>query len=125
MRDSERGWGIMSRLLWVRFGIVGLAALAVASPARAQGEPSDSSMVLRGGQDGTVFQSLTVEGEDRIHIEFDRPSLDLQVDPSQAPGLERDDLPQVLSRGEYELLPPLLRESAFLRTTQLARPWLN
>lgn len=109
--------------------IAGLAALIAAilatAPVHAAAEPADSAMVLRGGQDGTVFQSLTIEGEDRIHVEFDRPTLDLEVDPSQAPGLERDDLPQVLGRGGYELLPPLLRESAFLRTKRLARPWLS
>lgn len=119
----------MKRFIHGCLGVTSFAILSAAIPlvasATAAEEPADSTMVLRGGQDGTVFQSLTVEGEDRIRIEFDRPTLDFEVDPSQAPGLERDDLAEVLARGGYDLLPPLLKESTSLRTDKLARPWLN
>ena len=45
---------------------------------------SDSSMTLRAGQAGTEFRSMTVEGEDRVHIDFVRPELvlDLELRPA-------------------------------------------
>src|SRR4029453_7070180 len=44
----------------------------------------DSTYTLKSGQEGTVFKSLTVEGEDRIRLDFERPELKLDLDPAKA-----------------------------------------
>jgi hypothetical protein len=82
-------------------------------------------MMLEGGQEGTVLSSLTVEGENQVQIEFDRPSLDLELDPAQVPGLEWDRTVEVLDRQRIDLLAPLVRRSAFHWSPYLARPWLD
>jgi hypothetical protein len=92
-----------------------------AAPAAAE----DSSLTLRGDQEGTVFKSLTVEGEDRIHIEFDRPPLDLDLDPHSAPGLDWGSAQDVLDRTAPDLVAPFLAQSARQPSPYLARPWLG
>ncbi len=101
------------------------AAPAKASATSPAGEAPPDSMVLRGGRQGTVFQSLTVEGEDRIRIEFDRPALDLDLDPKQASGLDWDKTGDVLERGALVLDAPFLRSTALERSPYLGRPWLG
>lgn len=114
-----------------RFGYGAAAAVAlsvlIAPPARAGGDTAaaDSTMKLKGGEDGTVFRSLTVEGEDRIRIEFERPSLDLDIDPASAPGLEWDNTRGVLDRGVVDLVSPLLALSALEKSPYMPRPWLD
>jgi len=56
-------------------------------------------MKLKGGEEGTIFKSLRVEGEDRVRIEFERPPLDLELDPKNAPGLDWESFVAVLNRG--------------------------
>jgi hypothetical protein len=85
---------------------------------------SDGAESLKGGQEGTVFKSLTVEGEDRVHLEFDRPDLDLALDPSHAPGLDWGSAKDVLERTTPDVTAPLLRESSRQPMPYLARPWL-
>ncbi|KPL19160.1 MAG: hypothetical protein AMJ92_04635 [candidate division Zixibacteria bacterium SM23_81] len=85
----------------------------------------DSGMILRGGEQGTVFKSLTVEGEDQIRIEFSRPSLDLELDPKLAPGLEWESTHELLDHYGLDLVSPLLKKSAYERCPYLPRPWLN
>src|SRR5262245_3031298 len=57
------------------------ATTAPAPPTVSKSAPEDTTITLRGGQEGTVFRSLTVEGEDRIHVEIERPELRLALDP--------------------------------------------
>lgn len=85
----------------------------------------DSGMILRGGEEGTVFKSLTVEGEDQIRIEFSRPSLDLELDPKLAPGLEWESTRELLDHHGLDFISPLLKKSAYERCPYLPRPWLN
>src|SRR5438552_8489738 len=61
-----------------------VAPSAAAAPQSTSAE--SDSMTLKGGQEGTVFRNLTIEGEDRIHVDFDRPELVLDLDPAKAPG---------------------------------------
>src|SRR4029077_1438196 len=68
------------------------------SPRPASAAPTDSGTVLKGGQEGTAFKSLTVEGEDKIQIEFERPPLALDLDPTKAPGLDWGTARDVLDR---------------------------
>ena len=65
-------------------------------------------MTLRGGQEGTVFRTLTVEGEDRVHFEFERPALDFDLDPEQAPGLDPASARAAIVRSAPDLTEPLL-----------------
>ncbi|HEX5632445.1 MAG TPA: hypothetical protein VFX50_04425 [Gemmatimonadales bacterium] len=82
-------------------------------------------MTLRGGEEGTVFRTLTVQGEDRIHIEVERPVLRLDMDPEKAPGLERGDVKDVLERTTPDLQAPLLQVSSREASPWVARPWLS
>jgi hypothetical protein len=82
-------------------------------------------MTLQGGQEGTAFGSLTIEGEDLIRIEFERPKLDLHIDPRQTQGLDLGDAREVLDRERPDLTTPLLAASAFERSPYLGRAWLD
>jgi len=100
-------------------------AKAPASTTPAPSRTADSTYTLKAGQDGTVFKSLTVEGEDRIHFEFDRPVLQLDLDPEKAPGLEWGSARDVLNRTTPDLLAPLTAVSALETSPYVARPWLS
>jgi len=101
------------------------AAISKAAAAAAAHDSSSSSMTLRGGQDGTVFRTLTVEGEDRIHIEVDRPQLKMELNPEHAPGLDWGSARDVLDRTTPDLAAPLLSASAQDMSPYVARPWLS
>lgn len=96
---------------------------ATASPTKS-GSDSSRTMTLKGGEEGTVFRTLTVEGEDRIHIEVERPVLRLDMDPEKAPGLERGDVKDVLERTTPDLEAPLRATSAHEPSPWVAHPWL-
>jgi hypothetical protein len=85
----------------------------------------DSGYTMPGGQEGTVFKSLTVEGEDRVHFEFERPELTLDLDPHQAPGLDPGSASDVLTRSGPDLLRPFAALSATTTSACVARPWLS
>ncbi len=108
-----------------------VAALLIACPAAADTAPapgggaSDTTLTLHGGQEGTVFHTLTVEGEDRVHVDFDRPELALELDPATVPGLDLGTARDVLDRTLPDLGAPLLASTAAFRTPYLARPWLR
>lgn len=111
-------------MLSIRYTLVALIGLAPAWTV-ADEPPRDDKMTLQGGKDGTAFGSLTIEGEDRIRIEFERPALDLRIDPRQTPGLDLGDAREVLDRERPDLATPLLSTSAFERSPFLARAWLD
>ena len=101
---------------------------SVAGPSLPKAAPAvseDSTMTLRGGQEGTVFRTLTVEGEDRIHFEVERPELKLEMDPTQAPGLEWGSARDVLDRTIPDEMTPLLATSAHAVSPYTGRPWLH
>ena len=130
---------IVSRLV---FSAVCLLAWAAAAFAAVRGTsrvqtrigttPADSSATaanhaetLKGDRDGTVFQSLTVEAEDRVHVAFARPTLELSLDPLAAPGLQWGDARDVLNRTQPDPLAPLLAASTSELPATLGRPWLD
>jgi hypothetical protein len=82
-------------------------------------------MILQGGQDGTAFRDLVVEGEDRIHIEFERPELHVDLDPQSAPGLAWGSIEEILDRHEPDRVTPFLTISASDRSPYRARPWFD
>jgi hypothetical protein len=93
--------------------------------ARSEGSAPDTTMTLKGGQEGTTFKSLRIEGEDRVRIEFDRPALGLDIDPREAPGLKWEGIHSALDRHGLDLVSPYLSRSAAKRPPLYARPWLD
>ena len=94
-----------------------------AAPA-AKAKSADE-YTMPGGQEGTVFHSLTVEGEDRVHLEFERPELVPDVDPHVAPGLDPAGAGDVLLRTGPDLMRPFASLSALDHSPWVARPWLS
>lgn len=112
-------------LMLLAFAVTLLLLEAMTTLARAATAPADSTLTLRGGADGTSFSTLTVEGEDRIHIDFDRPALDLPLTPMSAPGLDLGSAADVLTRTTPDLMAPMVALSAQNTDPHLARPWLR
>ncbi len=86
---------------------------------------ADPNLTLKGDQDGTVFRSLTVEGENRVQIQFARPQLAITVDPDLAPGLILDDALDILDRTLPDLVRPFLATSVTATSNYVPRPWLT
>jgi hypothetical protein len=80
---------------------------------------------LEGGEDGTVFKSMTVTGEDLVHVEFERPDLRLDLDPRKAPGLEWGDAHGMLKESGVDVVKPLMTQSSSEPCPFLGKPWLN
>lgn len=86
--------------------------------------PDSTTMTLQGGEEGTLFESLRIEGEDRVRIRFDRPALSLALDAGSAPGLEWKSVQDVIGRTGVDLVAPYLARSAGERPACYSRPWL-
>src|SRR5262245_52081784 len=84
-----------------------------------------TNLVLHGGADGTAFQSLTVQGEDRIQIDFERPALMLDLDLDKAPGLEWGRAQDVLDRTVPDRVTPLASLSSRQPSPYVASPWIS
>jgi len=98
---------------------------AAATARAGAADSSEAGYTLRGGQEGTVFKSLTVEGEDRVHVDFERPALELDLDSEKAPGLNWGSAADVLNRSNTDLQAPLVGLSAKQAVPYLGRPWLS
>lgn len=84
-----------------------------------------AGMTLRGGQERTDFKTMTIEGEDRVHVDVERPELQLDLDPSKVHGLESGTAGDVLNRVSPDLTTKYLALSATQPTPYLGRPWLR
>jgi hypothetical protein len=107
-----------------------LAATAIAASAQGAGvkknpAPADTSMTLPGDKGGKTLESITVEGEDRVRVQFQRPPLDLDLDPSAAPGLDWDSFFTVLAPESFDFFAPLCTRSSVERAPYAPRPWLD
>lgn len=111
---------ITGRLVTVLVPLL-LATPVLASAPRA-GDPAD--LTLKGDQDGTVFHSLTVEGESRVRIRFERPELHLAIDPGQAPGLQLNDAQDILDRTLPDMVTPFLQLSTVTASPYTPHPGL-
>ena len=114
----------LAKMTWAAALALAVAAAPAGAQTRAQAQP-DSGMTLRGDQAGTDFRTMTVEGEDRVHIDFGRPQLDLDLNPQDVPGLQRGTAADVLDRTVPDLTAPMLALSSEERSPYLARPWLR
>lgn len=85
----------------------------------------DKGYTLKGGQEGTEFRSLTIEGEDRVHVEVERPPLALQLNPAEVKGLDFGTAQDVLDRVPPDLTTQYLAISAHERSPYTGRPWLR
>jgi hypothetical protein len=102
------------------------SAKATEAPGSTTGAAKQTdAMTIPSGQEGAVFKSLTVEGEDRVHFEFERPALSLDLDPSKAPGLDWGSARDVLNRTVPDLGAPMLQSSSQVPSPYLAHPWLE
>jgi hypothetical protein len=97
---------------------------APASKAETTATP-DSTMRIKAGESGKNFNSITVEGEDRVKVNFDRPELKLDVDPSKAPGLDWESVWAALGADEFNFVDPMLTRSVYERSLYAPRPWLD
>jgi len=84
-----------------------------------------NGLTLKGDQPGTVFRSLTVEGENRVRVHFERPELLIDIDPRQAPGLDLDDAMDILNRTLPDMVKPFLETSASVASGVVPRPWIS
>jgi hypothetical protein len=82
-------------------------------------------MTLHGGQERTDFRTMTIEGEDRVHVDVERPELQLDLDASKVHGLESGTAGDVLNRVSPDLTTKYLALSATQPTPYLGRPWLR
>ncbi len=110
-------------------GLVLLLALMGIAGAQEENQtrsaPPDTSIVMPGGQEGSVFKDLVVEGEDLIRIEFGRPELQIDIDPQSAPGLEWGSIQEIVDRNQLSLVSPLVSFCAYEHFSYHARPWLD
>lgn len=118
MSNACTRWLVLSALAW-------LAPVAAARPAEEPATPADTTMTLRGDEEGTIFKSLRIEGEDRIRIEFDRPALNLALDARKAPGLEFEIARSALARNGIDLTAPFAAWSAAARGPLFSMPWFE
>jgi len=104
-------------------------APATTAPSRDAADSTDGGKqggyTLKGGQERTDFRSLTVEGEDRVHVEIERPPLALQMNPAEVKGLDFGTAQDVLDRTAPDLTSQYLAVSATGRSPYTARPWLR
>ncbi len=114
--------------------MIGAAAYAAAmilmgttahAAVEKKGAKPDSSMTIPAGTEGKTLESITVQGEDRVRVQFDRPPLDLDLDPTSAPGLDWDSMWTVLAPESFDFTGPLYARSATVRAPHAPEPWLD
>lgn len=88
----------------------------------SQGE---KGYTIKGGAERTDLRTLTIEGEDRVHVEIERPPLALQLDPTQVKGLDFGTAQDVLDRTPPDLTTQYLAVSSDERCPYVGRPWLR
>jgi hypothetical protein len=133
MRFDRRYLVVIAWLSFWFFSPAGAGSSAGEAAAATPGDQAaektaadtDTTMKLRGGEEGTIFKSLRIEGEDRVRIEFERPPLALDLDPKKAPGLDWESFQTVLDRNGLDLFTPYLLQSAVTRPPRFAWPWFD
>jgi hypothetical protein len=85
----------------------------------------DAGMTLRAGKDRTDFKSMTIEGEDRVQVEVERPELALELDAEKVAGLESGGAADVMNRVAPDLTTAYLALSSQHPSPYVGRPWLR
>lgn len=85
----------------------------------AAGDLPEATLSIRRDSDGAVLRSFTIEGEDRVSVDFDRPRISLDLSPRHAPGLGWKQTWEKL-----DVLPAVTARTAVERTGFIGRPWL-
>ena len=88
-------------------------------------DSKEGDMTLRAGKDRTDFKSMTIEGEDRVQVEVERPELALELDAEKVPGLESGGAADVMNRVAPDLTTAYLGLSSQLPSPYVGRPWLR
>jgi hypothetical protein len=104
-------------------GTAAALLLALSPCGSLAGETDAEALRLEAGQQGTKLESLTVEGENRAQVDFQRPSLSLELDALQVAGLAGGSARELLLATEPDLLGPFLAASTRRLPAVLARPW--
>jgi hypothetical protein len=107
----------------VRAGSLLLNMLALGAPALAA-EEGEETLVLGAEEGGSSLGSITVEGENRISIEFDRPTLDPDLDAREVSGLVWSDPLLTIEEADPDPVAPILRHALAAPSAHPARPWL-
>jgi hypothetical protein len=105
--------------------LIGLVATSLLVVPVCAGAQDADPMTLKGDEETTALRSLTIEGEDRIQIDFDRPVLGLDIDGYAISGLTWGSTMDVVQRHEVDLLTPLVETSREGRSPVLGRPWMT
>ncbi|HKQ18563.1 MAG TPA: hypothetical protein VJW75_02335 [Candidatus Eisenbacteria bacterium] len=114
---------VTAAALWGAISMTGIASAE--KPANSADAPADSGYTIKGGADRTDLKSLTVEGEDRVHVSIDRPVLALNLNPETVTGLEFGSARDVLDRVPPDLTTTFLGISSDSRSPYPGRPWLR
>ncbi|HET9252450.1 MAG TPA: hypothetical protein VFP58_10055 [Candidatus Eisenbacteria bacterium] len=102
------------------------AVTTTATESKSGAEDSkEGDMTLRAGKDRTDFKSMTIEGEDRVQVEVERPELALELDAEKVPGLESGGAADVMNRVAPDLTSSYLGLSSQLPSPYVGRPWLR
>lgn len=105
--------------------VLSTALATTAAPAKGKKAAPDSTMNIKAGQGGKDFESITVEGEDRVRVQFERPPLEIDLDFASAPGLDWESVWDVLGAESFDAVSPVLERPVFERTPYAPRPWLD
>lgn len=95
------------------------------TPAAGDPKEGEKGYTIKGGQERTDLRSLTIEGEDRVHVEIERPPLALQLNPAEVKGLDFGTAQDVLDRTPPDLTTQYLAVSSAERSPYTGRPWLR
>jgi hypothetical protein len=130
MKNFNRRGRVMPRILIIAAAVVAATAVTASGApvvdAQKIGAAADSTgMTLEGGKEGTLFESLRIEGQDRVRVRFDRPELNLSLESGSAPGLDWKSVQDVIARIGVDMVDPFLARSAGERNSYFTRPWLD
>jgi hypothetical protein len=105
--------------------LVAIAAQASSPASPASESEQDAHVAIPAGAEGADLGEFTVEGEDRIRIEFERPTLRLTLDPRSVGGLDWSDPDEILERTSLDTTTPFLRAGTTSLSRLPTRPWVR
>ncbi|MBU8870570.1 MAG: hypothetical protein KOO60_06890 [Gemmatimonadales bacterium] len=102
-------------------GTSNIASMAITSQdSNRVRDISPKRMALDRNTDGCVLRSLTIEGDDKVSISFERPGIVLDLQPRNAPGLGWKNTWE-----KVDLFPVVTSFSALEQSPYLGCPWMD